>query len=629
MKTTLLFFVTLISFIGNSQTGPSFSITNTSGTNYITCSNNSVNYVATSTANLTYLWVSSNATLSGSSVSFTVPGNYSVTATDTLNNSSVKMLSVLINTVLPISTVSPNIQSITCSSPTAQFVVVVSPTPGNPGSTLTHSITSQYGAPYVLNQNTSFIYQATAPGTYTYLIVDTNNGCSVVKHFTVNSSSGFPTYSITSPQNFTLGCSSKSVAIINIVNAQTTPVPGGAVSYSLIGPFGTISSYSINSPGIYTVVVKDLGTNCITQTPFSVLQNTTLPNFSVIVPTQTLNCNKPVVFLKAKSSTPNVSYFWAFMGVPNNPYDSLNVNINTFIPTNTLINTFTLYVTDTDNFCRSSTVIPMYQNIFKPNAAISSGGINALTCSIPTLMLTNVSTTGIPPGTSFPANAPVITNQWYGPGIDPPPFFPSSGYQVLVAGTYTLEVKDLNNGCTSQTVISIGDNQIYPQINLPSSYFVACPGTVTLSANVNGPPANFTYTWIASSQASLSSLNSANVVSNGPGHFTLTVTNIQNGCMTKTITVVQACVGLELATNSNNNYNFFPNPSNGPLTVILNKFIENTKIEIYNTLGVLIRTELLNSEKTTIDLNEASRGIYIIQIVENNKILFTSKFIKH
>ncbi len=49
---------------------------------------------------------------------------------------------------------------------------------------------------------------------------------------------------------------------------------------------------------------------------------------------------------------------------------------------------------------------------------------------------------------------------------------------------------------------------------------------------------------------------------------------------------------------------------------------------IYNTLGVLVRTENVNSEKTTIDLQEVSNGIYIVKVIENNKTIYTSKFIK-
>jgi hypothetical protein len=565
MKKSLLFIASLISLIGNAQILPSFSITNTSGTNYITCSNVSVNYTASSNSNLTYLWVSSNATLSGASVSITIPGNYSVTATDTLNNSAVKMLTVLINTILPVSSVSPNIQSISCSSPSAQFVIIVSPTPtitGFPSASQTQSISSQYGAAYVLNTNAPFIYQATAPGTYTYLQVDNNNGCSVVKQFTVTSTSGFPTFSLTSPQNYTLGCSNQSVASVMITNASATnslQIPtGGAVSYTMLGPptssltqpgmLSVISNYTLTSPGTWTAVVKDNVSFCETRIPFSIISNTSSPNITVSVPKQILDCNTSQVNLIGSSNTPNVTYQWDFFGTPGMTLsDTINVQTNLSTPSATLINVYTLTITDNSSACKSVSVVPMYQNLFAPNAAISSGGNFTLTCLTPTIALTNISATGIPPSTGFPSTMPVIGLLWTGPA----PLTPaanSSTYLASVAGIYTMTAKDLNNGCSKTATISIvGDcNQ----------------------------------------------------------------------------------VGIEKNNSSNSIFSVFPNPNNGLFTLLSNNLKENTKIEIYNTLGVLIKTETVNSEKTNIHLEDVSRGIYIIQVFENDKIIYSSKIIK-
>jgi hypothetical protein len=631
----LLFFIS-----SNGQTGPSFSITNTSGTNYITCSNTSVNYIASSTANLTYLWVSSNATLSGASVSITIPGNYSVTATDTLNNSSVKMLSVLINTFLPISTVSPNIQSITCSSPSAQFVIVVAPSPtitGFPAASQTQSISSQFGAAYVLNSNSPFIYQATAPGTYTYLQVDNNNGCSVVKQFTVTSNSGFPTFSLTSPQNYTLGCSNQSVASVMITNASATnslQIPtGGAVSYTIIGPPtssnyipGNISNYTLSVPGTWTAIVKDNVSFCETRIPFSIISNTTSPNITVSVPKQILDCNTSQVNLIGSSNTPNVTYQWDFFGTPGMTLsDTINVQTNLSTPSATVINVYTLTITNNSSSCKSVSVVPMYQNLFAPNAAISSGGIFVLTCLTPSILLTNISTTGIPPSTGFPNNSPVIALQWIGPPFIAPPF--GSSYIVSVAGTYTLEAKDLNNGCKSQTTIVIGDNQVYPQINLPGSYFVACPGTVTLSAIIVGSSPAHTYTWTAPINATTSVLNTPNLITSSPGYYYLLVTNTITGCSSTASTVVQACVGLESNLVSSYNINVFPNPGSGKFTLNSSALPKHSQLEIYTAMGLLIKSLNIESDQLEIDLENEAKGLYVIKVMTQSKLLSTHKII--
>jgi len=70
---------------------------------------------------------------------------------------------------------------------------------------------------------------------------------------------------------------------------------------------------------------------------------------------------------------------------------------------------------------------------------------------------------------------------------------------------------------------------------------------------------------------------------------------------------------VDVASLNEKQFDFYPNPSNGSLT-IENPKGEKQGLRISNELGQVIRYELLDSGKNTIDLTEISAGVYFIQL---------------
>ena len=69
----------------------------------------------------------------------------------------------------------------------------------------------------------------------------------------------------------------------------------------------------------------------------------------------------------------------------------------------------------------------------------------------------------------------------------------------------------------------------------------------------------------------------------------------------------------DVATITADEFSFYPNPSNGAVT-IENPKNEKQGLRISNELGQLVRYEVLDSGKNTIDLTELSNGVYFIQL---------------
>jgi hypothetical protein len=72
----------------------------------------------------------------------------------------------------------------------------------------------------------------------------------------------------------------------------------------------------------------------------------------------------------------------------------------------------------------------------------------------------------------------------------------------------------------------------------------------------------------------------------------------------------------------------YPNPNYGEFNVSVNSISENTKVEVYNGLGELIYSSKISSGVTPVTLKNYPKSIYIVRVIENNKILKQDKVIR-
>lgn len=72
----------------------------------------------------------------------------------------------------------------------------------------------------------------------------------------------------------------------------------------------------------------------------------------------------------------------------------------------------------------------------------------------------------------------------------------------------------------------------------------------------------------------------------------------------------------------------YPNPANDVLTVELNNSTEPQEIKIYNALGQLVLKDSVFLRTTTLNIATLAKGIYILQLINKNKVASVSKLIK-
>jgi hypothetical protein len=465
---------------------------------------------------------------------------------------------------------------------------------------------------FTVNPNSSTIYTLYTTGTNTNTAIVTTSNTATV---TVIS---FPNMSLISSTGFTLGCNSKSISVISF-SFFPSPSPPAIFSSSLL-PFGsqslsvlpgtlnTSNSLSITTAGTWTALLKMHPYECYSFVPFSVLSNTVPPVIDSIVPSvSVLSCNQPTMQLQGYSGTPNTNQFWTFIAGQTTT-NTVSVSANLASATNTFVGTYTFHVIDLNNLCRLATVIPVYQNLFPPKAAITSGGVFSITCNQPTVVLSNQSSTGIPPGI-FPTGQPVVGYLWQGP-LPSPNASLASSYIAAVPGVYTLTAKDLNNGCMSFTTIVISENRTYPLLSEPTSPSNLCGGNATISASLL-TSGTVTYSWTAPPTATVTGASAATLITNVTGIYTLNVKQLSSGCVTTVTYAVVHCVDIP-QSKPGTELSVYPNPVGDILFIRgLNKDAE-TRVLIYNSIFQLVADEKI-FEDGALNL-KGEPGIYFITI---------------
>lgn len=600
-----------------SQSSPSFTIVNTGSSNSITCADPTLhllcitNYTA---AFVTYTLAGPSGTTIGNNFPVNTPGIYSITAFVNTQVNSTQTLAIGINTQAPVSSLSPTTQNISCSFTSVTTVSAST----NPTTNAIHYFISPANNTFAV-AGTTASYVPGMVGMHTHVLMDQTNGCSVSKIFMVNSGFSIPTVSVSSPQSFTIGCGSNSLCSVGISGAGSSF--GNPVSYTIMNS-GSTPSYTTNSQnlysfsvsGTYTAIVHDNVTGCEARSLFSIITNTSSPNLSLFVNTQTLNCNNSQTSLYGISTSPNTSYLWGIPGSTNSP-TSFSVSVNTLAsnPTSSLIGTYTFMVLDNSNACSSSSTVTMYQNIYVPNALIANSGPSSVTCSTPSVVLQNQSSTGIPPGT-FPNTQSITVVSWNGPSS---PTGSLNTYTVFSVGIYTLNIVDPNNGCSASANYSLGDARVYPIVNNPAGpppYCLDPPTTsIDISPVLGGNLSSYSYSWTSPVNATVSGVNTATLTTNAVGTYTIAVTHSSSGCVTTGTVSVTICTALQ-EIHGNLDLILYPNPAGEQIHIELSENLSGLSLEVFDPEGRLVESRSDLSSSLVLDLHNLNKGLYLIRV---------------
>lgn len=297
-------------------------------------------------------------------------------------------------------------------------------------------------------------------------------------------------------------------------NGAIVPVPQGGqmpYTYTWSGPSGTpanASSLSGLPPGNYQLTVSD-ALGCRAMEQFTISEPP--PLTATIANIQGTNCDNPSegsVDLDMNGGTPGYSYSWSNSATQQ---DAQNL----------VAGTYTVTVTDLSG-CTVTTTAEVAGDFAAPVATAQMTG--PFTCTASTVQISGIgSSTG-----------PAFVYEWAASGGGNI-FSGGNTLQPVVnaPGTYTLFVRNSENGCESSASIEQTSIVDYPESEAGDGPVLTCAvQQASLDGTGSSTGAQFTYQWTAQGNGTVvSGANSLQPVIGAPGIYSLQVTDQNNGCV--------------------------------------------------------------------------------------------------
>jgi hypothetical protein len=560
----------------------------------IDCNVPSVTVVSTgssSGANFAYAWGTINGQIvSGqgtSSIVAGLPGQYTLLVTNTTNNCTATFAVTVDSDLAPPVADAGNAQTLNCTVPS----LAIDGSGSASGSNITYQWTASPGGVFTTATNIASP-QVSEAGTYTVLVTNTANGCTSTDQVIITADANDPVVAIATPATLTCatqqtvlnsagsstggdftynwsgpglltpatatnasinapgtygltisntanGCTSTASVVVaqniappvadagldNILNCYTPQLQIGGTNTSTGANFtynwsgaGIVGSNTVVSPiisagGNYTLLVTNTQNGCTTTdlvaiaTDFAAPQAAAGPGFQ-------LTCVQNTYTMGATASSgANFTYSWGTTG------GNFTSPTNILTPTVNGAGQYYLTVTNTTNGCTSTSDVQITQAADVPVALANLPGI--LTCAAVTI---NLSGNGSSTGTDFSylwttQDGNIVTgNTGLSPTINEP-------------GTYSLQVTNTANNCTSTSSVIVSQDIAPPVIDAGAIPTLTCTVLMANLAGTVSSNGNFVYAWQAQGGGNiLSGGNTLAPTAGAPGIYVLTVTNQNNGC---------------------------------------------------------------------------------------------------
>ncbi|MCB9292077.1 MAG: T9SS type A sorting domain-containing protein [Lewinellaceae bacterium] len=538
------------------------------------------------TSGLNFIWNGPSGFSSGvPCISFdnadaTLSGTYMLTVTDANGCSQAASGDVIVHS-LPTAAITPTpADGRVCEG--AAFSLRAETDAGDP----TYSWANPNGDLFSTQREVNFD-ETTAgqAGVYTLTVTD-GNGCAQTASQNIHVIS-FSLETQNSPPS-SEACEGDDLVIKAITGAENA-------TYSWQGPGGFASeldsiSFTNALPGqsgIYHVTVTDV--NGCSHTASDTIIIHRLPSADIIsFPADATVCAGDTLILCASTDAPAAGFDW------NGPHDlsSTEQCLNFYSATPQQTGEYVLTVTDNNGCAQtangSATVHPL------PLAAINDAPANGIVCE------------GEPFSLCARPDAPIVAYDWNGPDG-----FSSSGQCAAFttstqsqSGIYTLTVTD-ENGCknSADSLIQVAE--------LPVLTIDTADAQVTAEASGGTGP----YTFIIFGGNLEDTVILSEIGELIDGEYTIILTDA-NGCTddaTFFITDIADPIaewGLTLS----------PNPSAGLFDVVIsNDQSLPLKISIFDQTGRMLKTEVLRTRRSTLDLSASPAGLYLLRLFDGEK----------
>jgi gliding motility-associated-like protein len=310
----------------------------------------------------------------------------------------------------------------------------------------------------------------------------------------------------------------------NSNGSATVSVTGGTVSYSYLWSNGsTGSTLSTNTSGTYSVTVTDAN-GCTDDASVTINEDLVDP-IAVAAVAGGIDCiNSTVTISGSGSSTGSeFTYLWT---TSDGTIDSGDTTLDPVVSSG---GTYTLTVTNNNNGCEEMVSVTVLEDTILPNADAGPG--DELTCAITEVTLSGINSDS-GPNFNFiwtTTNGNIVSGEsTLTPIVDEP-------------GIYTITVVNTINGCSETDQVVITEDINSPVANAGPPLSINCnDSTVELDGTGSSGGSNMFYQWTTSNGNIINGVNSTTPTVDAGGTYFLEVYNISNGCSSTSSVIVTA-----------------------------------------------------------------------------------------
>jgi gliding motility-associated-like protein len=281
------------------------------------------------------------------------------------------------------------------------------------------------------------------------------------------------------------------------------------------------AAVEVTCAGVYILMVSNPVNFCVASDTVTVSWDTLPPMVDAGLP-QTITCQAPEVTLTGNASSAGNNFIVAWSG------PGITSGANTLSPTADVPGLYVLIATDLNNGCRDTSSVTVGIDTLPPIS--DAGPDRRLDCSVSEVTLGGAAT----------SIGPSITYTWFtadgrltGPSDTPTTTTDSAAVYVLI-------VFNTATGCSDTSNMVVTRNVAPPLADAGDSYLIDCQIREVMlngAASASGPL--ITYSW--DGPCVLGPSDTAVAMAECPGLYTLTVTNLDNGCVNSdTVSVLLA-----------------------------------------------------------------------------------------
>lgn len=467
----------------------------------------------------TYLWNSPDGLLDSGANQVdpvvSTPGTYEILVTNTQNGCTATDQVLVGQDIVEPSLALEDPEIINCYNPE----IILNASGSATGTQYSYLWTTSDGN--IVQGDSTLQPEVNAPGDYTLVIENQNNGCITSTTVSVLEDVSIPLVDAGLAQ--TLDCSVNSL----LLNGSGSNA-GSTFSYAWSTPDGNILAGGetltpeVDEPGTYNLTITNTENGCSASAQTIIFESLDLPT-AVASVNELLTCTQLEINLDGSGSATgdSITYLWTTnQGILVSGESSL-------MPVVGAPGSYFLTVYNQANSCDNTVEVIVEQDITPP--VVSAGSSQELTCTITEVTLDG---TGSDSG-------PTIVYSWSSGNGNIVSGAQTLNPTVNEPGNYALMVTNTENGCTATEEVTVTIDANVPQVDAGQDAVLTCAVT-TLSLDGSGSVINdnMLVSWNTQDGNINAGATTLNPEINAPGTYVLTVEDTTNSCVASATVLV-------------------------------------------------------------------------------------------